>query len=279
MPSAPGIVVVDATFLKHLKAPASVAAIETALRTAHLRLVLSVANVLEALKHPNPEIRAELIAAIRRWSIDRPLNPWPLELLRLAGAAFPASEFTFGPTDIDLLIRRAGALDAEHAEAARFLDGLHAKFVDAYASNRPAFQNTLKATRQKYAWPDIPSFLASPDWSARSNLEHLTGVIWQLAGLHDQPPAHEIVSQSEIWRLALDVFGAATYLHSVRPNRVANAPGPVDLLQLVYLSENNRARIFVTDDGSLYDAATQILRGRYVNVRVVRANDFLGAAV
>jgi len=36
--------------------------------------------------------------------------------------------------------------------------------------------------------------------------------------------------------------------------------------------------VFITDDGSLYESATEILRGRYVNVRVMKAAEFIDPA-
>jgi len=239
----PGIVVVDATFLKDLKKPESVARIETAMRTAHLELAPSVPNVLEAINHPNPEIRVELLAALRRWASVRPLNPWPLDLLRLAGEALPAIEFNFGPDKIDELINKPESLAADHEKARTFLEDLRVRFAKPYEENRDAFQRALKDKGLKYAWADIGAFLASPDWSASENQKHLISVVWDLAGLRGQPPEPSVVVRSETWRLALEAFGAATFVRSIRPNKQANPPGFVDLLQLVYLSQHSRARI------------------------------------
>jgi hypothetical protein len=274
-----GVVVVDATFLKDLKRPESIARIDAALRVAHLQIAPSVANVLEALKHSHPDIRRELIDCLRRWVGHRPLNPWPLDLLRLAGEALPSIEFVIGAANIDRLIDHPDELQADHDKAAAFLNDLQAKFVGVYADNRPLFQKTLKATGSKYAWRDIPSFLASPVWASQDNQEHLAGTLWELARLSGPAPSLAVLNRSEIWRLAMDVFGAATFTHAILPNKQANPPGFIDLMQLLYLTEHTRARIFVTDDRSLYEAATQILRGRYPNVRVLTGAEFLDAAV
>ena len=50
----------------------------------------------------------------------------------------------------------------------------------------------------------------------------------------------------------------------------------MDLLQIIYLSMHTRARIFVTDDKALSDAARAVLSGRYPNVRVMSGLAFLG---
>jgi hypothetical protein len=274
-----GVVVVDATFLKDLKRPESTARIESALRVAHLRIAPSVANVLEALKHSHPGIRRELIDGLRRWVGNRPLNPWPLDLLRLAGEALPLTEFTIGAANIDRLIDHPEELQADHDKAAAFLNSLQTKWAASYAENRPLFQATLKAMGSKYAWRDIPSFLASPDWASQDVQQHLAGTLWELAELPGTAPSLAVVHRSEIWRLAMDIFGAATFTHAIVPDKLAKPPGFIDLMQLLYLTEHTRARIFVTDDGLLYTAATQILRGRYPNVRVLTGAEFLGAAV
>lgn len=272
---APGIVVVDSTFLKDLKHPDSIAKIEAACRIAQLEIVPSVLNVLEALKHTDVRIRQELLDGIRRWTKSRPLNPWPLALLRFAGKAFPASEFSIRRTQMDTLIAHPEALQADHEKAVRLLEGLQAEFVHAFEAQRPEVQRTLKLTKQKYAWQDIGSFLESPDWTSRDNLSHLAGMLWKMAKLPGRPPDLEIVHRSEVWRIAMEAIGAATYVHAVKPDRIPNPPGFVDLMQLLYLSAHTRARILVTDDESFYQTATELLRGRYVNVRVLRGDEFL----
>lgn len=276
---APGIVVVDSTFLKDLKRPDSIAKIEAACRVAHLEIAPSVPNVLEALKHTDFTIRRELLDGIRRWTKTRPLNPWPMALLHLAGRALPATEFSIGRTQMDRLVAHSEELQADHEKAIRFLDGLQADFIRVYEENRPDVQRTLKLTKQKYAWQDVGSFLASPDWASRDNLSHLAGILWRMAKLPGSPPDLDIVHRSEVWRIAMDAIGAATYVHSVKPDRIPNPPGFVDLMQLLYLSGHTRARILVTDDGSFYQTATELLRGRYVNVRVLRGAEFLDQVV
>jgi hypothetical protein len=275
----PGIVVIDATFLKSLKRADAIPRIEASLRAAHLEMAPSVPNVLEALKHTNPTIRRELLAALRRWVRQRPLTPWPLDLLRHAGEALPNSEFVIPLSQMDWLIEHPDELEADHSKAVDFLDKLQTAFARAHESNRPEFQQTLKATGQKYAWPDIPSFLVSSEWSSDENQRHLVEMVWDLVGLPAPAPSLDIVRRSEVWRVALDAFGATVHILAVRANRLANPPGFVDLMQLTYLCEHRRARIFITDDGSLYDVATEILRGRYENVRVMRGQEFLDNAV
>jgi len=279
MPIAPGIVVVDSTFLKQLKAPEAIRRIEANARAAHLTIALSVPNVVEALKHPNKEIRAELLAAIRRWSRNRPLNPWPLDLLHMAGEALPSVEFTYGPDQIDVLLDRPDELAADHEKAVRYLEALETRFAEPYERNRPELQQALRAFGLRDAWTNVGEFLESAAWIGDPNQTALIAMIWELAGLATPPPANEIVRRSEVWRLALDVFGAAIFTRALRANRQANPPGFVDLFQWLYLSEHSRARILLTNDGSLLETSNQALRGRYINLRIISGDDFLSQAV
>jgi hypothetical protein len=279
MPIAPGIVVVDSTFLKQLKAPDAVRKIETNMRAAHLTIALSVPNVVEALKHPNKDIRAELLAAIRRWSRTRPLNPWPLDLLRLAGEALPNIEFTFGPDQIDVLLDRPDELIADHEKAVRYLEGLETRFAEPYERNRPELQRALRELGLRDAWPTVGEFLESAAWIGNQNQTSLIAMVWELAGLSAPPPTNEVVRTSEVWRLVLDVFGTAIFTRALKAKRVANPPGFVDLFQWLYLSEHTRARILLSDDKSLREASSEALLGRYSNVRIMSGDDFLRQAL
>ena len=75
--------------------------------------------------------------------------------------------------------------------------------------------------------------------------------------------------------MALDCIGAAMYYRTVLHEQQRNPAGFVDLNQLFYVTAHTRSRVFVTDDGSLYDSAGGILTRRYPNVRLRRARYLL----
>lgn len=279
MGSVPGIVVVDATFLRHLYRPASVAELEKVLRASHLMITPSVPNVVEALKHPRTDVRTALLDGIRRWTAGNVLNPWPLELLRLSGEALRRgeTEFSIHGRNADLLINHPEELQRDHEKAVAFLTTLEETFAEPYRTNRKEFQDTLKAEGLHGKWPTLKDFL-DDQWSDLNVLTDTAEILWDLAGLDEPALSVEMLWKSEIWRLALDALGAVTYQRAVRRDEQKNPAGFVDLFQLLYLGRHTRARIFVTDDNSLYDAATGILRGRYPNVRVMRGSDFLPPA-
>jgi hypothetical protein len=278
MPIAPGIIVVDATFLKDLKRPDSVARIKTAMRVAHLEIAPSVSNVFEAIKHPNKEIRGELLTALRGWARLRHLTPWPMDLIRHAGRALPNTDFTYDASELMQVVEDPNALEKDHERVVTYIERFEKTFADAFDDNRSAFQRTLKETGQKYTWTDIPAFLESADWSSEKNQSELVMTYWAAADLPQPPPSLDVVRRSELWRLALDLFGAATFARAIAPNKQANPPGLMDLMQLLYLTEHRRSRIFVTDDTALHDAATSLLRGRYPGTRVMTGGEFLELA-
>jgi hypothetical protein len=279
MSIAPGIVVVDATFLQHLHKPESVARIESAARIAHLQICTSVLNVVEALKHPYADIRLALLEGIRRWSDGAVVNPHPFVLLRLAGEALRRGSvaFTIESRNIDLLVLNPAKLAEDHEKAVRFLSETESAFAKAYKDEKKAFQKLLKAEGRQHAWPTLADFLAEL-WSNPEMLNDTADVLWELAELSGARLEVDVLQKSEVWRLAFDALGAATYRRAIQKQDPRNPAGFVDLFQLLYMAQHTRARILITDDSSLYDDATQILGGRYINARVMRAAEFLERA-
>lgn len=276
---APGIVVIDSTFLRHLLAPSTVRRLHTQLRLTDLELVPSIANVIEALKHTNATSREVLLSAIQDWSGEQPLNPWPLDLLRLAGQALQAGRISFRVDDDSpnsVRVRRE-ALEDDHHRAIQFLKALEDSFVEPYKRHRESFQRQLKRKGRTGSWPDLPAFLEFHN-DNEASLAELAQLLWEYVGLSGNAASTRLLRQSEVWRLALDGFGAAMYERAVVKEQPRNAPGFVDLLQLVYLAGSPRARIFVTNDNALHRTATSILRGRYANVRVMLAEEFIPPA-
>ena len=272
----PTIVVVDATFLRHLKDPKSVQKLEVQSRVASLRVYPSMPNVLEALKHRNPEIRAELLAAIRRWLGDRPLLPWPQEVLRLSGEALAAGtyEFIIYSKDLDYLVDHFEEIENDSGRAERFLDSRETDFGEAFVECRNEMQALIKKNGLRGRWPTLPVFLEE-EWSNPDTLQHFAKLLWSATGVRAAMPPLGAVLRSEPWRVALEGLGAAMYYRAVVLEQPKNPAGFVDLGQLTYVTFHTRARIFVTDDKSLYDCAQGILAARYPNVRVMRGRELL----
>ena len=274
-----GIVVIDSTFLRYLTDARTVSSLETQLSMTRLEVVPSIPNVLEALKHRDPRIRELLVSAIQQWAKDRPLNPWPWDLLRLSGQALLRGKVEFYideelPNSVSL---QRDALESDHITATRFLNGIEEAFIAPFRKNRELVQKQLKREGRRGEWPDLPSFLDYHD-ANEDVLGHLAQHLWTHVGLPGESVALAELRRSEVWRLALDAFGAAMYFRAILLEQPRHPAGLIDLLQLVYIAGAPNARIFVTDDGQLYETATSILRGRYPNVRVLRAGEFLQQA-
>jgi hypothetical protein len=102
--------------------------------------------------------------------------------------------------------------------------------------------------------------------------DHFAGLIWKALRLPGDPPLKQLL-ENETWKLLIDAEGLAVYERAVikeQPKRVHR----MDLLQLVYLG-GSHSRVLATADEPFLRAATQILRGRYPNVRVLHIRDLL----
>lgn len=241
-----------------------------------LQVYPSVPNVLEALKHPNGEVRRDLLSALRRWLAERPLLPWPAELLRLAGEAIARGQvqFTIRSESLDQLVERPRELKADRERAERFLADVEKNFREQFDELRPHVQREIKAQGLRDRWPTLRAYLEE-EWSNEDVLDHFATIMWKGAGVACAKPHIRQILSSEPWRIALECIGAAMYYRAVVHEQQRNPAGFVDLSQLVYVSAHTRSRIFVTDDASLYESASGILVGRYPNVRVARARDLL----
>jgi hypothetical protein len=191
-----------------------------------LEIVPSIANVLEALKHPNVVTRTALLSGIQEWTAARPLNPWPTDLLRLSGEALLRGQLSFTVDDnsANAIQLRRGTLEEDHEQALRYLADLENNFIDPFRKNREALRRQLRKDRRRRAWPDLDLFL---DFHTRDIdvIEYLLRRLWESVGLpHVAVPVDRIL-QSEVWRLALDGIGAAMYARAVAVEQQAIPQG------------------------------------------------------
>lgn len=272
----PGLVIVDATFLRHLASERALARLEAACRLADLRIWPSAINAVEALKHTNESQRERLVAALRRWTQGRPLLPWPPVLLArwVRAAARGERQLQFRGTRLDALLEDPGAIDDGHAKAQRLAATMEARFAAAHAAVRPEVQAELKRRGLRGQWGSCQEFVVE-QWSRPDLTDYFGALLWRQLGMLGEPP-REAIAASEAWRIAIDAFGAAVYQRVVAHQQVRNPAGLLDLSQLITLALHHQRRIFVTDDGALHDAATAVLVGRYPNARVMRAEELLG---
>ena len=245
------------------------------MRAANLSIYPTVSNVLEVLAHPQLDQRQRYIASLKEFLGDRALLPAPTEVLRAVGQGISSDVQRTNITGANpgLLSddpRISAALHVRAKSAAAVIESVFQPLV----ADRQLFQQLLAKSGRRHEWSTIPEFLAS-EWSDPANLEHLVAQIWEGLGLSGGLPALATVWQNESWRITLEVVGATIFERAVRFQQLPNPPGVVDMLQLIYLSFNPRARIFVTDDKALYRVADSVLTGRYPNVRVMSSAGFL----
>lgn len=274
---APGVLVVDATFLRHLERADSAERLRRVRRAAHLRVYPSSINVIEALKHTNGSVRERLLDTLQNWQGDHPLLPWPQNVLKLAGEAALRGEtsFVIQGSELEVVFRKRDALDEDYRKATKFVAESEARFRALHDGVRSEVQAAVRHFGLRESWPTAREFLES-EWRKPDNLAHFAGVLWEGLQMNGEPPVPALL-RSEPWRLAMDAFGTAVYDRVARPEQRRNPPSQLDLLQLVYLSLHRRSRILVTDDKSLREAASAMLAGAYPNARVMSAAELLAA--
>lgn len=272
------LVIVDTTFVRHLESPASHARINSAMRAANLSIHPTATNVLEVLAIPQLDKRQRYIASLKDFLGNRALLPAPTDVLREVGVGLRNRlQRTWIDGANPGLLSDDPVVSAAHHERAKATAAKIETVFQPIIADRQLFQQLLKKSGLRKEWSTIPEFLAS-EWSSPDNLEHLVTQIWEGLGLEDSPPEFPIVWQNESWRIALEAIGATIFERAVRFQQLPNLPGVVDMLQLIYLSFNSRARIFVTGDDALCRVADAVLTGRYPNVRVISSGEFLDRA-
>lgn len=272
----PTLVIVDTTFVQHLSRPASRARVISQMRTANLSIHPTALDVLEVLAIPELHKRRCFIASLKDFLGNRALLPFPTHVLRgvSARSLSRAQRTSLDGANPGLLSDDPDISAANHDRAKSSAARIQSVF-QPIIDDRQLVQKILRESGRRHEWPTIPAFLAS-EWSDPDNLEHLVSQIWAGFRLDGSPPALSIVWGNESWRITLEAMGATIFERAVREQQRPKLPGVVDMFQLIYLSFNSRARIFVTDDKALYRVADSVLRDRYPNVRVMSSHEFLG---
>jgi hypothetical protein len=272
-----GVLIIDATFIRHLDDPESIARLDAVCRSCDLRVYPSVINVVEALKHKSPAFRERLVDALATWAGNRPLLPWPAEVLKLAGLAAARGKHTFDITGKDLpyLVKNPAALEEDSERSAELVASLEQKFRAVHDDIRVGVQRDLKRLGKRGAWTSCADFL-NEEWRQPNSLKAYAAILWSKLELPGAAPVDQLIV-NEPWRLALDGLGSAVYDRVIRHEQTRNPPSQLDLLQLVYLAFHSRSRVLVTNDASFLQAAEDIVAGSYVNCRVVTADHRLAA--
>lgn len=262
--------------MRHLDSPESLASLERVCRTCHLEVSPSVINVIEATKAKNPALRLRLLTAIQSWAGLQPLLPWPPEILIRSALAFLEGQraFTIPRQELLWLSLSPHDLPPDQIKAHEFASSIESVFQDIHQRHRKEGQTIARRDRLEREWPTPATFLDFQRCNTEI-LEYSASALWDALSLPGSPPPG-LVETVEPWGLVFDALNFAFYDRIIQLEQTRNAAGYMDLLQLVYLSRHQRARILVTNDVSFAEAAKAILDGRYPNCRVLSAEALLG---
>ncbi len=268
----PGIVILDASVLRHLVTESGVASTRSRLRTANLRIWPSKLNVLEVLKDGNDARANRLLEVLAAWQGEFPILPLPNEILRAAGQAALSggSSFVLSGDLAEFITRSDDDLEQDRRRSIDYLQPMLDAFEQAHQRSARDIRRGVKPNRDELQ--DLHTFLEDV-WGTDENTQHQIGQIWAALGLPDAPPP-DLPAKAEVWRILHDALGASIFYRAVRTEAQARPAGFADLMQLLYLAGADRSRIFVSDDKALVETAKGILIGRYDNVRVMTGEEF-----
>lgn len=269
-----GLVVLDASSIKHLEADEARSNLHASLRANWLELWPSVMNVLEVVKTRNPRVRTRLLRTIAELAADRPLLPWPHELLRQVGAAVAEGrrETRVGERRLQRLLKEPDSISESEVEnVRRFLQEREQDFTSMHQRARRVLRPILRQHGALDRWGSVGNFLDSV-WNDPDHLDDYLVSLWDALQCPGQAPVEEL-RKVDGWKLFLEGVGAAAFERAVRgktPKRVQEA----DLLQLVYLGGSHR-RILVTNDRRFRELASSMLHGRHTLARVISVKKLL----
>lgn len=267
-------VVVDSTFLQFLASEERRGALVALCESKGLRIYPSFVNIAEALAHTSLNARTRLVRGIEHWQGSGGLLPAPRDLLLHSGRAIATGSLTFRmpqTTSANVELDEA-RLNEDHVSASSFASRLEEGWSASFSGVRGEAQEYLKREKLKGSWPNLEEFLRRA-WHESSNLVQTAEWLWGSIG-DGAPIEGSTLLRSNIWCLAVDIFGVGMYHRVVREEQVRNPPGALDLLQLLYLTRDVETANFVTDDRALSEAARVLFAIHMPGVKVLSAAEF-----
>lgn len=263
----PGLLIIDNNCYSRLMDPVALARFRANLRIADFEPQASEINLLESTAASPDAVQARLLASIRQVVGDRPLLPWPFQILKRIGEAIVAGEdgFYVEPSGKEWYLDDVLAASALRETILGFNQQLEKTFSTFHATGRKGLQSRLRAKGAREDFGCAREFLER-NWYESDSRRSYAEVTWNALGLPGEAP-FAVLEQNEAWRLLLDAEGVAVYeraIARVQPKFVQR----LDLLQLIYLAGVPK-RMIVTSDKGLLRAAAAILPGRYSGARAV----------
>lgn len=236
--------------------------------------VPSTLNAMEIILLPDTGYRDELLALLHEMTQDRPLLPWPTDLLQLTGEALTSGTptFTIPRSVVDRVVAEPTLISAEVVEDVKaFLLEREKLFDEFHEYARRRLRKEFERRGALKGWKTPRDFLEG-FWMTSENLEPLVVQAWEHLKLQRQIGLDRLL-KNQVWRLFFEMQGIAAY------DRVISGQQPkrahyTDILQLMYLGMWRR-RMLATEDQALSRAAKDVLYGRYARTRVCGIRELL----
>lgn len=269
-----GVVVLDSNTMRHLLTVHEREQFSRCVRRARAEVWPNAIGVLELIRTPDKNLRAQLLGALADLCSKRSVRPLPSEVLRLTGQMLidGSKGFEWPSSGFEFLLYQPSEIRDEHVAAAR--DRLCREketFEELHRRARKTLRPLLDEATLRAGEMPLREFL-DHYWIQPSIVEPFVEFQWTALGLTGSLEARTIIG-NEAWRLSLEGFGASIYERAL----MNNSPRPVhsaDIRQLVYLAGSHHATL-VTEDKPLQRVADGILSKHYRDTRVMSMSQFL----
>jgi hypothetical protein len=271
-----GVVIFDNSSLRHFLNPDVRKRVKGSMRAAHLIALPSEINLIEAMAAPNA-IREQLLELLRWLGQGRVILPWTFQFLIMTGRAILAGDESVtyrGGRGLERFLHPSAVTDAHSAAARKWMAALEERFTDMHEEASRKIRPQLRERGLVGHWQSARQFL-DEYWNVHGMREHFAEIMWRTLKLPGAAPVAKML-ETEAWRIALDVEGFAVFERAVSTKKRKKVHRP-EMLELAYLATSDR-RIIVADDRGFVEAATDLLRGRFLNARAMHVSEFIALA-
>jgi hypothetical protein len=206
-----GIVIFDATCIKHLESRSERDLIRGSLRAAGLTIYPTVVNLAEATKGDNERVASRAYDIIADLAKGVGLLPIPQEILAETGKAFLAGDIKYTPElyPPEVALSADGAIASEFREAARaYTTPFDRGRTSHFSGWRAAIQRRLREKRVRFSSAD--EFLDRV-WDGSESQDTYARLVWAEVVKDLSYPGLEQLLQITAWRAFLGAEGHAVY--------------------------------------------------------------------
>lgn len=242
------VVFLDTDCLRYLRSDSTRAGLSRQMRLINAVTVGTEINFIEAVRHPSSDLRRGLVDAVCYLAGDRPLAPWPYDLMERVGAAVGSGEndFLMPPSRLERFLCEDPTED-ELRDLGRQVEEIEDGFRTIHNKGRPRIQAFIRDHGMRDVWATARAFLDEM-WMRPDHIDEYIQGVWRTLHLQGGPPIPQL-RENPTWRLFFEAQGVAVFEQSFVSNRKTQF-GSLDLLQLIYVT-GFRQSIFVTNDCAL----------------------------